>query len=126
MTIYFYFSFNFICHDRLSPPNQLPSNVLILDLKLKNFCFSCLAESHLSKLLAHDAKRGAFRKYDGGVSPISPRSPEEQRRAATTDNVPRRLGGGRYVHDFVVRCNTFTWKTWNILLSNTFWQCFDQ
>lgn len=50
-------------------------------------------ESHLTKLLSSDAKRGAFRKYDGATT-----IDEGTRRqsSATVEDAPRRLhGGGR-------------------------------
>merc|ERR1711936_539731 len=60
-------------------------------------------ESLLTKLLASDAKRGAFRKYDGATSPFhaaNSSNEDVQQQSATCEDVPRRLrrdGDGRAV-----------------------------
>ena len=73
-------------------------------VNLHVFFFIITGESHLSKLLTSDAKRGAFRKYDGATTPLNYQSmsPEERRQsfennALSSADAPRRLmGGGRY------------------------------
>ncbi|XP_066932495.1 sorbin and SH3 domain-containing protein 1 homolog isoform X2 [Clytia hemisphaerica] len=83
------------------PPNKAPHWYKQM---YKEMHTSMEGESHLSKLLSSDAKRGAFRKYDGATQSganYRSMSPEERRTAfednsLSSSDAPRRLqGGGR-------------------------------